>query len=59
VDRARTCFETVTAIANDVGLLAEEIDGATGAQLGNSPGVHHIGLINANAIADCARRARP
>jgi GH15 family glucan-1,4-alpha-glucosidase len=48
VDRARKIFETVTSHANDLGLLAEEIDIETGAQLGNFPqGLSHIGLINA------------
>jgi GH15 family glucan-1,4-alpha-glucosidase len=48
VDRAREIFDAVTSHANDLGLLAEEIDLATGAQLGNFPqGLSHIGLINA------------
>lgn len=55
--RARTSFETITGHANDVGLLAEEIDGATGEQLGNFPQAFtHIGLVNAaQAIADAER----
>ena len=61
LDRARTCFETVTGYANDVGLLAEEIDGATGELLGNFPQAFtHIGLVNAaHAIAEAERRQRP
>lgn len=57
-DRARTCFEAVTGFANDVGLLSEEIDGVTGALLGNFPQAFtHIGLINAaQAIAEAERR---
>jgi GH15 family glucan-1,4-alpha-glucosidase len=56
---ARTVFELVTSYANDVGLLAEEVDGATGELLGNFPQAFtHIGLINAaSAIADAERRA--
>lgn len=61
IDRARACFETITGFANDVGLLAEEIDGATGELLGNFPQAFtHIGLVNAaNAIAEAERRPRP
>lgn len=57
-DRARATFETVTGFANDVGLLAEEMDGATGELLGNFPQAFtHIGLINAaHAIADAERQ---
>ncbi|HEX6425691.1 MAG TPA: glycoside hydrolase family 15 protein, partial [Acidimicrobiales bacterium] len=60
LDRARACFETVTGYANDVGLLAEEIDGPTGELLGNFPQAFtHIGLVNAaHAIADAERRQR-
>jgi hypothetical protein len=48
VERAKEIFDAVTVHANDLGLLAEEIDIGTGAQLGNFPqGLSHIGLINA------------
>ena len=41
-------FEKAIAYANDVDLLAEEVDGDTGAQLGNMPqAFSHIGLVNA------------
>ena len=48
VDRARTTFERAIAYANDVGLLAEEVDGKTKELLGNFPqAFSHIGLVNA------------
>ncbi|MEU8262101.1 glycoside hydrolase family 15 protein [Micromonospora sp. NPDC048999] len=48
LDRARRLFEQLTTRANDLGLYAEQIDEATGEQLGNFPqAFSHIGLINA------------
>ncbi|MEO7981921.1 MAG: glycoside hydrolase family 15 protein [Sporichthyaceae bacterium] len=48
VDRATRVFERAAAFANDVGLLAEEVDPETGALLGNFPqAFSHIGLVNA------------
>ena len=45
---ARTTFERALAYANDVGLLAEEVDPGTGELLGNFPqAFSHIGLVNA------------
>lgn len=60
VERARGTFEAITGLVNDVGLLAEEIDGSTGEMLGNFPQAFtHIGLINAaHAIAEAERRLR-
>jgi GH15 family glucan-1,4-alpha-glucosidase len=47
-EQAREVFERAAAFANDVGLLAEEIDGTTGELLGNFPqAFSHIGLVNA------------
>ena len=47
-ERAQEWFTAATAYANDLGLLAEEIDPATGTLLGNYPqAFSHIGLINA------------
>ncbi|MEW2381394.1 glycoside hydrolase family 15 protein [Micromonospora sp. NPDC047707] len=47
-ERAAALFERVVGHANDVGLLSEQIDLHTGAQLGNTPqALSHIGLINA------------
>jgi alpha,alpha-trehalase len=46
--RARTVFERAVRFVNDVGLLAEEVDPATGELLGNFPqAFSHIGLVNA------------
>lgn len=48
LDRAREIFGKAVSHTNDVGLLAEEVDGATGELLGNFPqAFSHIGLINA------------
>jgi GH15 family glucan-1,4-alpha-glucosidase len=47
-ERATAWFEQIDRYANDLGLLAEEADPATGAQLGNFPqAFSHVGLINA------------
>ncbi|MET9346566.1 glycoside hydrolase family 15 protein [Streptomyces termitum] len=43
---ARELFERLAGLVNDVGLLAEEYDPATGRQLGNFPqAFSHIGLV--------------
>jgi GH15 family glucan-1,4-alpha-glucosidase len=48
VDRAKETFGKAARFANDVGLLAEEVDPATGELLGNFPqAFSHIGLVNA------------
>ena len=48
LDRARAVFERAAGYVNDVGLLAEEVDPATGELLGNFPqAFSHIGLVNA------------
>lgn len=48
IDRARQVFERAVGYVNDVGLLAEEIDPATGELLGNFPqAFSHVGLVNA------------
>jgi GH15 family glucan-1,4-alpha-glucosidase len=54
VDRAKVLFERMAGYANDVGLLSEEVDPATGELLGNFPQAFtHIGLIHAAlAIAE-------
>src|SRR6266545_4997558 len=60
IHRARQVFEGVVGYINDVGLLAEEVDPATGELLGNFPqAFSHIGLINAAwAISEAEQRAR-
>ena len=59
LDRAERLFEQLAGYANDLGLLAEEIDTANGEQLGNfRQAFSHIGLINAAWEIDKAREAR-
>jgi len=54
--RAEALFDQLVAYANDLGLLAEEIDTASGEQLGNFPqAFSHIGLITAAWEIDKAR----
>jgi GH15 family glucan-1,4-alpha-glucosidase len=56
VDRAEQLFDQLAGYANDLGLLAEEIDTASGEQLGNFPqAFSHIGLITAAYEIDKAR----
>jgi alpha,alpha-trehalase len=56
VERAEALYEQLAGYANDLGLLAEEIDTATGEQLGNFPQAYsHIGLITAGYEIDKAR----
>ena len=59
LDRAEGLFEQLAGYANDLGLLAEEIDTANGEQLGNFPqAFSHIGLITAAWEIDKAREVR-
>ena len=52
---ARTLFDRLLVLRNDVGLLAEEYDPATGRQLGNFPqGLSHVALVNAAMTLDGA-----
>jgi GH15 family glucan-1,4-alpha-glucosidase len=59
LERAEALFDQLAGYANDLGLLAEEIDTAHGEQLGNFPqAFSHIGLITAAWEIDKARGAR-
>ena len=55
--RARSVFERAAAFLNDVGLLSEEVDPASGELLGNFPqALSHIGFVNAAwAISEAER----
>jgi GH15 family glucan-1,4-alpha-glucosidase len=56
VERAEQLYAQLAGYANDLGLLAEEIDTATGEQLGNFPQAYsHIGLITAGYEIDKAK----
>jgi GH15 family glucan-1,4-alpha-glucosidase len=45
--KAQAIFDRVVAVANDLGLLAEEYDSGVGRQTGNFPqALTHIALIN-------------
>jgi alpha,alpha-trehalase len=58
VERAERLFDRLAGYANDLGLLAEEIETATGEQLGNFPqAFSHIGLITAAWEIDKAKGA--
>jgi alpha,alpha-trehalase len=56
VERAERLFERLAASANDLGLLAEEVDVTSGELLGNFPqAFSHVGLITAAHEIDRAR----
>jgi GH15 family glucan-1,4-alpha-glucosidase len=54
---AQALFDRVTAVANDLGLLAEEFDSGAGRQTGNFPqALTHIALINtAHNLSDAGK----
>jgi GH15 family glucan-1,4-alpha-glucosidase len=58
-DEARALFERLLALRNDVGLLAEEVDPASGRQLGNFPqAFSHVALVN-SALGLSAHAPKP
>jgi GH15 family glucan-1,4-alpha-glucosidase len=61
IDRSIELFEQTTAYANDLGLLAEEVDPRTGELMGNFPQtLSHVGLINAAwRVGEVQRRQTP
>ena len=59
LDEAQEVFAAHVDASNHLGLLAEELDPATGEQLGNFPqAFSHLGLIQAAARLDFALRLR-
>jgi GH15 family glucan-1,4-alpha-glucosidase len=59
VERACEVFERVSGCANDVALLAEEVEPASLEMIGNFPqAISHVGLINAARSIHEAERAR-
>jgi GH15 family glucan-1,4-alpha-glucosidase len=58
IQRAKDTFSDAISFANDLGILAEEVDPRSRELLGNFPqAFSHIGLVNAAwAIADAERR---
>jgi GH15 family glucan-1,4-alpha-glucosidase len=59
IDDAETLFQRLCACANDLGLLSEEADPASGQLLGNFPqGFSHVGLINAAVRLAAAKRGK-
>jgi GH15 family glucan-1,4-alpha-glucosidase len=59
IAKAQAIFDRVVAIANDLGLLAEEYDSGAGRQTGNFPqALTHIALINtAHNLSDAKKPA--
>ena len=59
IAKAEALFDRVVAVANDLGLLAEEFDSGAGRQTGNFPqALTHIALINtAHNISDAKKPA--
>ncbi len=58
LDEAEEWFERLLPYANDVGILAEEIDPASGEPLGNVPQAFtHVGLISAALAIEDRRRS--
>lgn len=59
LDKAEALFDRVVALANDVGLLAEEYDTVARRQVGNFPqALTHIALVNTAQNLASARKAQ-
>ncbi len=57
VEEAEALFERLLALRNDLGLLSEEYDPASGRLVGNFPqAFSHIGLVNTALLLESARR---
>ena len=57
IEKAQSLFDRVVAVANDLGLLAEEFDSVAGRQTGNFPqALTHIALINTSHNLTRAKR---
>ena len=58
LDDARALFDRLIAICNDVGLLSEEYDPASGELLGNFPqAFSHVALVN--SVFNLTRASKP
>lgn len=59
VDRARAYFDRACGYANDLGLMAEEVETRSGRMVGNFPqAFSHVGLVHAARELDQAARAQ-
>ena len=59
IEAAEELFHRLCDCANDVGLLSEQVDPATGQLLGNLPqGFSHVGLVNAAVRLSAAKRGK-
>ncbi len=60
IEKAEVLFDRVVAVANDLGLLAEEFDTDAGRQTGNFPqALTHIALVNTTHNLSLAKHAKP
>ena len=61
IGKAQALFDRVVAVANDLGLFAEEFDPGVGRQTGNFPqALTHIALVNtAHNLSDATKSEKP